>query len=163
MQLAKLFGPILVALVGEALGAPADVEASSVSSQASPTTLIKTTSTDIGPRPNLVCKPTGPGYCTLEIYSARPPVGRVVVLYDYNCDTMGIWPAGSGVLPANGEWSLHSRLPYSVELKLHGDDLEPQGEIWYKGRKTDINAGWRYNCNDFSNDTECLRLAFNCS
>ncbi|KAL8388173.1 hypothetical protein RB595_009405 [Gaeumannomyces hyphopodioides] len=163
MQLAKLFGPILIALAGQALGAATDFETSSVPSQTSSTSEAAAMGTSSPPRPNLVCKPTGPGYCTLEIYSARPPVGRVVVLYDYKCDHMGTWPPGSGLLPANGQWSLHSQLPYTVELTLRGDDLEPQGEIWYKGRKTDLNAGWRYNCNDFSNDTECLRLAFNCS
>ncbi|KLU83921.1 hypothetical protein MAPG_02970 [Magnaporthiopsis poae ATCC 64411] len=140
MQLTKLFTAVLVALAGQALGAADIVETSSVSSQAS----AAATGPADPPRPNLMCKPTGRGYCTIEIYS-------------------GTWPSGDGLLPGSGQWSIQSRLPHTVELTIRGDDLDAEGEIWYAGRKTDLNAGWRYNCNDFNADTECLRLAFNCS
>lgn len=86
MQLSKLFTTILVALAGQALGAPDMVETSSVPSQASATTEAAAMGSADPSRLNLMCKPTGRGYCTIEIYSVRSPVSRIAILYDYKCD-----------------------------------------------------------------------------
>ncbi|KLU90290.1 hypothetical protein MAPG_09254 [Magnaporthiopsis poae ATCC 64411] len=139
MHISKLVTPVIAGIMG--LAAPAGAQR---------------------PPPEHLCTPTGPGFCTLAIHSVYDPIGHFVSLYDSSCGWLGT--LSDTALPSSGTWSFHSKLPYTVELTIdRPDDRLPRGYIWYKGRQTILDQGYRNTCNDNSDFTACLRLAFDCS
>ncbi|GKZ20246.1 hypothetical protein AbraIFM66951_001422 [Aspergillus brasiliensis] len=109
-----------------------------------------------------LCTPTGANYCNLGI-ATYAPNGRVQLretyVYDRSC-------RGLGALPQNldlGHWSLHSLLPWTVEVDVKGGGKRPEGDAWYAGRKTEL--GKKMACKECVGglkDWQCCRVAFDC-
>ncbi|EHA24031.1 hypothetical protein ASPNIDRAFT_39921 [Aspergillus niger ATCC 1015] len=109
-----------------------------------------------------LCTPTGANYCNLGI-ATYAPNGRVQLretyVYDRSCRGLGALPQSMDT----GHWSLHSLLPWTVEVDVKGGGMKPEGDAWYAGRKTDL--GKKMACKDCAGglkDWQCCRVAFDC-
>ncbi|OOF94644.1 hypothetical protein ASPCADRAFT_131261 [Aspergillus carbonarius ITEM 5010] len=78
----------------------------------------------------LMCSPTGANYCNLGI-ATYAPAGSVKIremyVYDGSC-------RGLGSVPINldkGHLSVHSLLPWTVEVDVTGGGNKPEGYFWF--------------------------------
>ena len=109
-----------------------------------------------------LCTSTGANYCNLGI-ATYAPNGRVQLretyVYDRSCRGIGALPQSLDT----GHWSLHSLLPWTVEVDVKGGGNKPEGDAWYAGRKIDL--GKKMACKDCAGglkDWQCCRVAFDC-
>ncbi|RDH39413.1 hypothetical protein BDQ94DRAFT_165127 [Aspergillus welwitschiae] len=76
-----------------------------------------------------LCTPTGANYCNLGI-ATYAPNGRVQLretyVYDRSCRGLGALPQSMDT----GHWSLHSLLPWTVEVDVKGGGIKPEGDAW---------------------------------
>ncbi|PYI08798.1 hypothetical protein BO78DRAFT_416396 [Aspergillus sclerotiicarbonarius CBS 121057] len=109
----------------------------------------------------MMCSPTGANYCNLGIATYAPSGNvklREMYVYDRSCRGLGATPLSSD----KGHLSVHSLLPWTVEVDVTGGGNKPDGYFWYAGRKTDL--GRRMVCGECKGlrDWECCRVAFDC-
>ncbi|RAL06090.1 uncharacterized protein BO80DRAFT_450846 [Aspergillus ibericus CBS 121593] len=109
----------------------------------------------------LMCSPTGTNYCNLGIASYAPSGSvkfREMYVYDRSCRGLGTTPINSD----KGHLSVHSLLPWTVEVDVTGGAGQPDGWFWYAGRKTELGKGLVCGECKGLRDWECCRVAFDC-